>query len=200
MFRDPNLDFPEDAQANKAGLFRPVLPNPISKLLAPRVTIFLPHLKLKKTTLDLNCENIFAKYVAELRYICFVNTLTDTAGVHLLEAEVVVGTILAKCTQRRMRSSRMEQMRLHTDILIGSVMKEVSVFQGTGKVEEMDREQVVRSLRRAWELWEFTTKRTDVFGGNSLGWLALRMVLEYVSGLEKMDQRMGAAVERSWTL
>lgn len=176
LFRDPNLDFAE--QAVPDGMFKPALPSPISLLLQPVID---EHLRFFDSPAPLDAARTFKKYAEELQYICTVNTLTNTPGVTLLEAEVVVGTILAKCTQRRFRKTRIDQMNLHVDMLVRTVQKDVQTIEDLKKV---DRDKLLLALSRAWELWDFTTKKTDVFGGNSLGLLALRIICDVLGKLK----------------
>jgi RNA-dependent RNA polymerase len=52
---------------------------------------------------------LFQHYLNELRYICATHTLSNIAGTRLLEEEVVIGTILAECSQVSSRDSRMHR-------------------------------------------------------------------------------------------
>ena len=64
---------------------------------------------------------LFKRYAEELRYICTTHTVSNTPGVELIEEEVVVGTILAKCSQNRWRRDRIGTMNLHMSQLIHTV-------------------------------------------------------------------------------
>jgi RNA-dependent RNA polymerase len=63
-----------------------------------------------------------AVFLREMRYVCMTHTLLDLPGVQLTEGEVVLGVvlgiILAKSTQPRLRKDR---MRLHAETLVHDI-------------------------------------------------------------------------------
>jgi RNA-dependent RNA polymerase len=63
----------------------------------------------------------FIRYQDELNYICVTHTLSNEPETKLLEEEVVIGTILAKCSQKRWRSNRIYRMRHHVGALIHDI-------------------------------------------------------------------------------
>jgi RNA-dependent RNA polymerase len=44
-------------------------------------------------------SKLFQHYLNEMRYICATHTLSNFSGTRLMEEEVVIGTILAECSQ-----------------------------------------------------------------------------------------------------
>ena len=66
-------------------------------------------------------EPLFRHYARELSYICVTHAPADRADVRLSEEEVVVGTILAHCAERRWRKSRTYRMREHAAQLVRDV-------------------------------------------------------------------------------
>ncbi|KAH8826875.1 RdRP-domain-containing protein [Flagelloscypha sp. PMI_526] len=169
----------------KTGLHPPVLPNPISILFRPVIDMYIPRASQNDLLSDFKPPPLFKRYADELQYICTVHSLTNTPGAALLEAEVVVGTILARCVQRRFRSSRIEQMRVHVDMLVRTVQRDVhGIWNPESRSGEDEREDMIEVLKRAWQLWEFLTDKTDVFGANSLGLLALRIICDVLNRLE----------------
>ena len=115
----PNLDDPQ-----------PILPVPPVQPLSDPITSTLlgsvrRHLGDSAIVDDYSLEpqKLFQRYTDELRYICATHTLSDAPDVRLLEAEVVIGTILAKCTQKRWRSDRIYRMRLHASKLVEDIQR-----------------------------------------------------------------------------
>lgn len=70
----------------------------VSVRLLEQIRQFIPHCA-PRTTEPEWLVKLFQHYLNELRYICATHTLSSLASARLLEEEVVVGTILAQCTQ-----------------------------------------------------------------------------------------------------
>jgi RNA-dependent RNA polymerase len=125
-------------------------------------------------------RNIFRFYVDELAYICLTHTLTSTNDVRLQEEEIVVGTILAKCSQRRWRKDRMHRMRTHSQVLVQEVQR--------GFMNNLDNapaEQIQKGLTKAWNAWDFSLRHSKNFGANSFGLIALGIIFDC---LEKLGE------------
>jgi RNA-dependent RNA polymerase len=131
-------------------------------------------------SLELRIQKLFQRYTDELRYICATHTLSDTPGVGLLEAEVVIGTILAKCSQKSWRSDRIYRMRLHASTLVKYVQR--NLIESLGDVFEL-----IAGLQFAWSAWGFSLYRRTDFGANSFGLIALGTVIDCLDELEKWD-------------
>jgi RNA-dependent RNA polymerase len=128
-------------------------------------------------------QKLFQRYTDELRYICATHTLSDTPGVRLLEAEVVIGTILAKCSQKRWRSDRMYRMRLHASTLVKDVQRNlIESLADTVSVFEL-----IAGLQLAWSAWGFSLCHRTDFGANSFGLIALGTVIDCLDELERRD-------------
>ncbi|KAF8809112.1 hypothetical protein BYT27DRAFT_7254985 [Phlegmacium glaucopus] len=112
-------------------------------------------------------ETLFRRYVDELRYICATHTLSDVPGVRLLEAEVVIGTILAKCSQKRWRTNRIYRIRLHASALVQEVRRNL--------IESMEStvSELIAGLQLAWSAWDLSLRRRNEFAANSFGLIAL---------------------------
>ncbi|KAK0463788.1 RNA dependent RNA polymerase-domain-containing protein [Desarmillaria tabescens] len=130
--------------------------------------------------------SLFRQYESELRYISATHTLSNTPGIRLLEAEIVVGTILAKCTQKRWRKDRTWRMRGHASQL----MKDVK--QGLMRLTDVQLElkEVIPTetyrdaLERAWLAWDYSLRHSDEFGAKSFGLIVLGVIFEC---LEKLN-------------
>ena len=129
----------------------------------------------------LELQKLFRRYTDELRYICATHTLSDTPGVRLLEAEVVIGTILAKCAQKRWRSDRIYRMRLHASTLVKDVQR--NLIEDLGDAVSVF--ELIAGLQLAWSAWNFSLRHRAEFGANSFGLIALATVIDCLDELEK---------------
>lgn len=176
LYRSITLDEPQPISIDEAV---PVvtLSDPISLRLKQRVQQYLPNY----TDPDGNSPEIrrlFGTYVEELTYICATHTLSNTPDHRLLEAEVVAGTILAKCSQKRWRKDRMYRMRLHASTLVGDIKR--NIFEDR---ERMSEGEVLRGLEEAWQAWDFSLRRKNEFGGHSFGLIALGLIFDCLDKL-----------------
>ena len=174
LFRSITLDDPQ-----------PILPVPPVQFLSDPITLTLlesvQHYLGDSAIVDnhpLEIKRLFRRYVDELRYICATHTLSNTPGVRLLEAEVVIGTILAKCSQKRWRSDRIYRMRLHAFTLVKDVQRNL--------VESLENDdfELIAGLQLAWGAWTFSLRHRDEFGANSFGLIALGTVFDCLDAIE----------------
>jgi len=129
----------------------------------------------------LELRKLFQRYTDELRYICATHTLSNIPGVRLLEAEVVIGTILAKCSQKRWRSDRIYRMRLHASTLVKDVQR--NLIESLG--DTVSAFDLIAGLQLAWSAWGFSLRHRAEFGANSFGLIALGTVIDCLDELEK---------------
>lgn len=176
MFRKINLD-PPPKPLEETGRQVDTAFDPITSALQPYISQFFqdprPSYEIESV--------VFVKYVEELRYISLTHTLTNTPGVNLLEAEIVAGTILAQCSQKRWRKDRIRRMTLHTLSLVGEVSKKL-----VGEIDEDEDEKydMLRdALERSWFGWKLSLKRGGAFGAHSFGLIALGCVLDCLEQL-----------------
>jgi RNA-dependent RNA polymerase len=163
---------PEYILANR--LLTSNAPNdPISTKLRSRLS---PLVDLVDTTeLDNAFSHLFSHYAAELERICYNHTLSRWAKSRLTEEEVVMGTIIAKSAQPRMRTDSMSAMREETNVLVRRMWKEI----------EGGDEVVIKDwANRAWTAWRVSLTKKDLFGGKSFGWIALRAIFEVINELD----------------
>jgi RNA-dependent RNA polymerase len=177
MYRSITLDDLEAATLGNQSTHSPAQ-NPISQKLMSRVVQYLRPYDLKPDEKSDNVANIFQRYVDELQYICETHTLSDAPGLRLLETEVVAGTILAKCTQKRWRKERKYTMRHHASTLVRDIQKELVENMGSPS-----QEQLVDGLTNAWQAWDLSLHRSNEFGGGSFGLIALDVVFECLERL-----------------
>ena len=112
--------------------------------------------------------DLFKRYQDELRYTCTLHTLSNTPGSDLLEAEVVIGTILAKCSQNGLRRDRIYRMRHHADTLVQDIKRVLR--------QKDDGTSVTQALKLAWQAWNFSVQNRKEFAANSFGIIALSTI------------------------
>ncbi|KAI0647398.1 RdRP-domain-containing protein [Trametes meyenii] len=123
---------------------------------------------------------LFLRYEKELRYICVTHALSDAPDIRLQEEEVVVGTILAVCSQVRWRRDRMHRMKLHSSELARDVQRRL--FQPVD-VLHPEQGELLYGLSQAWLAWDFGMRNRGVFGAQSFSLVALNVVLDTLSKL-----------------
>jgi RNA-dependent RNA polymerase len=179
LFRSIKLDDPKPPEDRTDLTPSQVLCDPISEALFDQV---YTHLEESASVENHTPEvvKLFQIYCDELRYICATHTISNTPGVRLLEAEIVVGTILAKCAQKRWRKERMYRMRRHTGTLVEDVQHGLLRNTDTNSTPEL-----IHGLRLAWSAWDLSLRRRNDFGANSFGLIALGTILHYLKALSK---------------
>lgn len=135
-------------------------------------------------------QNIFRHYADELRYICATHTLSDTPGVRVSEAEVVIGTILAKCSQSRWRKNRIYRMHHHASVLVRDIQRDLKEH-AENTVSTSEESELIAGLRLAWSAWDLSLKLSceNEFAANSFGLIALGMVFDYLDAIELREPK-----------
>lgn len=182
LYRAIEIDDPVTLLSSRSPNCPPqtTLADPISTALKPFVRESLQkYTDLDGTATDI--RRLFQTYVDELAYICLTHTVSPTtSNMRLQEEEIVVGTILAKCSQRRWRKDRMHRMRTHSQVLVQEIQRDL-----INNLERASPEQILRSLMKAWTAWEFSIRHSADFGANSFGLIALGIIFDC---LEKLDE------------
>ncbi|KAF7980169.1 hypothetical protein HWV62_39639 [Athelia sp. TMB] len=181
LYRAIQLEGPEMASQ--------VTPAPPKAPLTDAITLTLKPLVLQKLHDQLETQNhlsgikrLFQAYVDELSYICLTHSLTTTNEVRLTEEEVVVGTILAKCSQRRWRKDKMHRMRTHSLVLVQDTQRQLIKHLDTAT-----RAEICVGITKAWATWEFSLQHAVMFGANSFGLIALVTVFDCLDKLNDLD-------------
>lgn len=182
MFRAIQLEDQEDL---------PELP-PCTNPMSDPVTLVIlekiqKYLGVSAYVQDLPIEILdqFKHYQDELNYICVTHTLSNEPETRLLEEEVVIGTILAKCSQKRWRSNRIYRMRHHVGTLINDIKRTLKGLVGFDEKVE-SRSARVRLLELGWRAWNASIHKREEFGANSFGLIALMVVFDCLDHLEKI--------------
>ena len=101
------------------------------------------------------------------------------------EAEVVIGTIVAKTSQPRLRKEAMSQMRDQTTILAAELREGVSACDG----DDEGTTNYLDSLRRAWTAYKLSTMRPQLFGSRSFGLIALGEIFDCIKRIDEARTR-----------
>jgi RNA-dependent RNA polymerase len=116
------------------------------------------------------------RYSVELQGICACNALQRHKNAMLSEEEAVVGTIVAKCSQKRKRRDAIAQLREQTSYLINCLREELSGDEGSSLDDW---------LATAWAAWKVSRHFKDRFGALSFGWVALGEVFDAMKAIEQ---------------
>ncbi|KAJ7461474.1 RNA dependent RNA polymerase-domain-containing protein [Mycena latifolia] len=185
LYRAIQLVDPEpissDVDVVSNGVVNNAASNPISFTLAHRIERSIPNSSPPDGTCP-EAAAIFTKYAHELRYISVTHTLTTEPGVKLLEAEIVCGTILSKCSQKRWRSDCIYRMRYHTTTVVRDTQKQLFPRE---KDSDSSIENLQVSLERAWNAWDFSLRHEKEFGAKSFGLIALGIIFDCLEMLDK---------------
>ncbi|EIN07212.1 RdRP-domain-containing protein [Punctularia strigosozonata HHB-11173 SS5] len=184
LYREIRLTEPEEDYPEAHGVH-----NAISGALRKTLKRFA------KTGLCLSAETeapdwvaqLYESYVAEMRYICSTHTLLTGNGNPLEEEEVVVSTILAKCSQKRLRKERVFRMKEHNRTLVNDVRHKLWIHPSHADIEEhpdAKTQRLYRSLERAWTAWCLSVRKQHEFGANSFGLIALAIIFDCKEELE----------------
>jgi RNA-dependent RNA polymerase len=177
---------------------RAPLDDPISLTLAPLVRFTMtrgPETGLGRTSAwgpladpeRLDIEALYARYAREMQYICATHALVDAPDVRLTEEEVVLGTILANCSQPRLRGDRAYRLKLQSETLVRDVRSHVVVASsapGTGGGGGPLTERQLRDgLRDAWAMWCWTQRHQHAEFVESFALIALGLILDCLKRL-----------------
>jgi len=132
------------------------------------------HDLMNETSLSV-VEQIYNRYVSELRTICATHSLSQSYSSRLSEEEVFIGTIVAKTSQPRKRKDLISRLREQTDVLIRGVKEELDGDDDT-PLEEI--------LERAWIAWGYAISKGAAFGAQSFSWIALHGIFEAVREID----------------
>lgn len=186
MFRnialvDPKAASPVTSPVNRNG--QPARPrplsDPISLQLKPYIEQQLRHFQNDDGEVGEMCT-LFQRYVEELRFMCMTHSLSEAPEMRLTEEEIAIGSIIAKCSQKRWRNDRTQRMRLHATTLARDIGSKL--FKQPG-----DRDPTTGELRyglsQAWLAWDFSVRNRAAFGAHTFGLIALRVILNTLEHL-----------------
>jgi RNA-dependent RNA polymerase len=159
----------------------------ISLVLVP----FVQHTAVGAVTLagDAQVDSLYAHYVREMRYICATHTLIDAPDIRLTEEEVVLGTILANCTQPRLRTDRAHRLKLQSETLVRHIRSHLIASapgvdpSGSSSSGLLTEPQLRAGLQDAWAMWCWAQHHQDAEFVESFALIALGVVLDCLKQL-----------------
>jgi RNA-dependent RNA polymerase len=131
-------------------------------------------------------NGIFKRYAQELQFICATHTPSHLPEARLTEEEVVMGTILTPCSQKKWRKSRVHNMNVHVSGLVHDIRREI-LPSNTCSLQKASSSEVTESLRRAQTVWELSVREENTFGGNSFGLIALGIIFDCMDILNQQE-------------
>ncbi|KAF9227760.1 RdRP-domain-containing protein [Gyrodon lividus] len=128
-------------------------------------------------------DSLYMAYREELTYMATTYSLSKVAGARLREEELVIGTILARCSQKRYRSNRLYAMRESVAFLVQDMKGQL-----VGGLEEPSEDALKEKLAIAWAVWRHSLEKAGLpaeesFGSQSFGLIGLGLVLECLEKL-----------------
>ena len=140
------------------------------------------HSSGKPATKD-DIVRIFRPFESELKYVAMTHTLSDDH--RLSEAEIVIGTIIAQCSQDRWRRERVFKMSLHVRKLENDIRE--YVYKGKQKID-LTKDDMKQALEFAWKAWTMMTdsiaENTRILTQNTFALIMLNITFECVEGLK----------------
>jgi hypothetical protein len=100
----------------------------------------------------------------------------------LREEEIVVGTILANCSQKQWRKDRTFAMIESTGILVGDIQRRM-LPESMGDASPDDLRD---GLEKGWAALALSREKSGDFGAQSFGLIALRVVLDCLEQLGEL--------------
>lgn len=163
------------SEVSYAGPYRPApLSDTISQALRPHIESMLGADGFRNSDRDVSeVEPIFRRYADELKYICLAHSLSNSPENSLVEEEVVIGSILAHCSESRFRNDRMYRMRLNSSVLVSNTRSKMFRWR-----ENQSEGDLRYGLVQAWRAWDFATRNRSTFGANSFAIVALGVICD----------------------
>ena len=146
----------------------------VSRTLAPFVQSVVDTIPGSTQIRNVRTEDLHAQYVSEMRFICVTHSVS-TSDAWLSEEEVVLGTILAKCSQPCWREDRSYRMRMHAETLVNNLREQIIGDLSPPTVEELSD-----GLRHSWAMWSWAQHRREEPFIQSFSLVALGLILEFL--------------------
>ena len=147
----------------------------ISRTLAPFVQSVVDTIPGSTQIRNVRTEDLHGRYASEMRFICVTHRVSTSSDTWLSEEEVVLGTILAKCSQPRWREDHSHRMRMHAEVLVNNLREQIIGDLSPPTVEELSD-----GLRRSWAMWSWAQHRREEPFIQSFSLVALGLILEFL--------------------
>jgi len=185
LFRNIHLDNsgePSEGFADTTPEQTPPLGDVISQTIVPLIQHTLDIAADIPEVENEEAKGIYDHFLQEMRNVCMTHTLLDLPDVHLTEEEVVLGVILAKSTQPRLRKDRAYRMRLHAETLVRDICARIVPAEGGQRTENDFRD----GLRKAWATWGWAQHHRDEEYIESFSLIVLGVVLDCLRQLNAL--------------
>ncbi|KAF9246394.1 RNA dependent RNA polymerase-domain-containing protein [Melanogaster broomeanus] len=128
-------------------------------------------------------HSLYLTYREELTYMASTYSLSKVPGARIREVELVIGTILARCSQKRYRKDRQFAMGESVGFLVQEIRGQL-----VGRLEELSEDALKEKLAVAWAVWGYSLEKAGLpaeenFGSQSFGLIGLGLVLECLERL-----------------
>ncbi|TDL24271.1 RdRP-domain-containing protein [Rickenella mellea] len=124
---------------------------------------------------------IFKYFAYDLHEICSTHSLSYRKYSCLTEEEAIVGTIVAKASNKKWRQQQISSLREKTAELMTRVRSDLA---GDTELKNKDK------LRRAWVAWKVssTCADKDIFGARTFKYIALGSILDTIKSIEDVEK------------
>jgi RNA-dependent RNA polymerase len=156
------------------------LEDPISRAIAPLIQHLVGPGAASPGPVNAQAHGLHARYTREMQFICMTHTLIDAPDVRLTEEEVVLGTILANCTQPHARSNRAYRLKFHTDTLVRDIRSRIMPSEDRAVTVGP---QLLDGLRNGWAVWGWAQHHLDEEFIESFSLIALGVILDCLKKL-----------------
>lgn len=182
LFRNIHLDDPNEALESPSDTSpEPTAPleDMISRAIAPLIKRTLDDTIETPEAENIQAEGLHARFLREMRYVCMSHALLDSPDVHLTEEEVVLGIILAKSSQPRLRKDRTYRMKLHAETLVRDICAKIAPADEGQRTDKDFR----GGLQNAWATWGWAQHHRDKEYIESFSLIALGVILDCLGEL-----------------
>jgi RNA-dependent RNA polymerase len=185
LFRNIHLDDlgePSEGFLDATPEQTPPLRDAISQAIAPLVQHTLEITAETPEAENTEAKGLYDRFLREMRYVCTTHTLLDLPDVQLTEEEVVLGVILAKSTQPRLRKDRAYRVRLQAETLVRDIRARIAPAEEGQRTEKDYRD----CLRKAWAMWGWAQHHRDNEYIESFSLIVLGIVLDCLKQLSAL--------------
>ena len=177
-----NLNEPSEDFSDTTPEQTPPLRDVISQAIVPLIQHTLDIAAETPEVENEEAKGLYDRFLQEMRNVCMTHTLLDVPDVQLTEEEVVLGVILAKSTQPRLRKDRAYRMRLHAETLVRDIRARIVPAEEGQRIERDFRD----GLQKAWATWGWAQHHRDKEYIESFSLIVLGVVLDCLKQLKAL--------------
>ncbi|KAG0701519.1 RNA dependent RNA polymerase-domain-containing protein [Suillus ampliporus] len=140
----------------------------------------------RPSKLNVSIDSIYSAYLDELIYVATCHTLSRLPGARLREEEIIVGTILAKCSQKKWKNDRTYAMRECISVLVHDIRSRML----PESMEHASPDDLRDGLENGWSAWALSHEKSNSkegYGARSFGLVALGVVLDCLEQLGELS-------------